>query len=318
MHRTTSLAACRSTGFRTGLARHMLVRASLGRRFAGWKALRLIAVAALACTEFESGTDELTEGAGPTDTRTGALMPAVGRDWSCVGPLRTEAMVARDNTDAVRLVQSIQVLSLVAGTVPRGATVRGCAQRDLSCVTPLTEALPVDEEGWVDVPLYDGFDGYIEVTAPNNMPVMHFYQEPLRSMSRIDSVPLGLVELPVLAQLTGALGTPQNSDFALLALRAFDCQGDPAPGVRFTVDKPTVPFYFVAGLPSSQATETDGDGLGGFINVPIGITVVDASLSSGEVDFTQPRTVFTRPGWMTSLRWIAKDIFPVDESTPAP
>jgi hypothetical protein len=85
----------------------------------------LIVAVTLACTEFEPGTDELTGNAELSDTSAGALMPAVGRDWSCVGALRSEAMVARDNTDAARLVQSLQVVSLVAGTVPQGASVRG-------------------------------------------------------------------------------------------------------------------------------------------------------------------------------------------------
>lgn len=274
--------------------------------------LSLVGFAALACTEFEPGTDELTEGDGLADMGTGALMPAVGRDWTCIGTRTPEPMVARDNTDAVRLVQSVQMLSLVNGTVPPDTTVRACAQRDLSCATPLTASLPVDAQGWVDMPLFDGFDGYLEVRSPTTIPMMLFYQAPLRGTSRTDEEPLGQVEVPVLAQLTTAIGTPQDPGLGLLVLRAFDCKGDPAPGVRFSVDKPAVPFYFVAGLPSSQVTETEVSGLGGFINVPIGITVVDATLTSGEADFTDARTLFTRPGWMTALRWNAKDITPVD------
>ncbi len=270
--------------------------------------LSVVALLALACTEFEPGTDELTEGGELAEMGSGALQPAVGRDWSCIGPRRPEPMVARDNTGAARLVQSVQVLSLVAGTVPPDTTVRACAQRDLACATPITAALPVDAQGWVDLPLYDGFDGYLEVRSPVIIPMMLFYQAPLRGTSRTDSEPVAQVEVPVLTQLTTAIGTPQDPNLGLLVLRAFDCSSDPAPGVRFTVDKPAVPYYFVAGLPSSQVTETEGSGLGGFINVPIGITVVDAILSNGEADFTEPRTLFTRPGWMTALRWIAQDI----------
>lgn len=280
--------------------------------------LSFVALAALACTEFEPGTDELAEGEGFTDAPTGALMPAVGRDWSCLRELRAESMVVRDNTNAARLVQSVQVLTLREGTVPPQSVVRACAQRDLTCDNPLTASLPVDAQGWVDMPLFDGFDGYLEVTSPSTVPMMLFYQEPLRGTSRTDGEPLAQLEVPVLAQLSAALGAPQESTLGLLILRAFDCNGDGAPGVRFTVDKPAVPYYFVAGLPSSMATETDGSGLGGFLNVPIGITVVDGSLSSGEADFTLPRTLFTRPGWMTALRWIAKDIIPADEAEQSP
>lgn len=281
------------------------------------KVLSWGALAALACTDFEPGTDELPQGESFADTSSGALMPAVGRDWSCIGTRTPEPMVARDNTGAARLVQSVQLLSLVMGTVPPGTVVRACAQRDLSCATPLTAALPVDAQGWVDMPLYDGFDGYLEVTSPSTIPMILFYQEPLRGASRTDEEPVGQVEVPVLTQLTTAIGTPQDPNLGLLVLRAFDCKGDPAPGVRFTVDKPAVPYYFVAGLPSGQVTETEVSGLGGFINVPIGIAVVDATLTSGEADFTQPRTLIMRPGWMTALRWNAKDIVPTDDTPQA-
>lgn len=278
----------------------------------------LIGIAALACTEFEPGTDELTENGGVADTSAGALMPAVGRDWTCLGELRAEPMVARDNINPARLVQSVQVLTLREGLVPPESVVRACAQRDLACDNPLTPSLPVDAQGWVDMPLFDGFDGYLEVTSPSTVPMMLFYQEPLRGTSRIDGEPLAQLEVPVLAQLSAALGSPQQAELGLLILRAFDCNGDGAPGVRFTVDRPGVPYYFVAGLPSSMVTETDGSGLGGFLNVPIGITVVDGALTSGEADFTLPRTLFTRPGWMTALRWIAKDMFPADAPSAPP
>ena len=133
--------------------------------------LSVLALAALACTEFEPGTDELTAGGeGPTDTSSGALTPAVGRDWTCLGELRADPMIARDNTNPARLVQSVQVLTLREGRVPPETVVRACAQRDLACDSPLTAQLPVDAQGWVDMPLFDGFDGYLEVTSPSTVP----------------------------------------------------------------------------------------------------------------------------------------------------
>jgi hypothetical protein len=259
---------------------------------------------ALACTPFEPASDELPEQPGFVDMRTGSLMAPAGRDWSCIRQLQPDPTVARSTANAARLVQSLQVLSLAAGTVPTAASVRACAQRDVNCTVPLTANIPLDAQGWVDLPLYDGFDGYLEITGPQIVSTLLFYQDPLSAESRRDTTPLGVVETALLPMLTAAIGTPQDPALGLVTLRAFDCNNDPALGVKYTIDKPSLPWYFVAGLPSSAVTETEGSGLGGFINVPLGITVVDAALSSGERDIALPKTLLVRANWMTDLRLI--------------
>jgi hypothetical protein len=259
---------------------------------------------ALACTPFEPASDELPEQPGFVDMRTGSLMAAAGRDWSCIRQLQPDSTVTRSTANAARLVQSLQVLSLAAGTVPVATNVRACAQRDVNCTAPLTANIPLDAQGWVDLPLFDGFDGYLEITGPQIVSTLLFYQDPLSAESRRDTTPLGVVETALLPMLTAAIGTPQDPALGLVYLRAFDCNNDPALGVKYTIDKPSVPWYFVAGLPSSAVTETEGSGLGGFINVPLGITVVDAALSNGERDIALPKTLLVRPNWMTGLRLI--------------
>jgi hypothetical protein len=243
-----------------------------------------------------------------------ALMPSAGRDWSCIGTLRTEPTVTRAVGNAPRLVTSLQVLSLVAGTVPQGVTVRACAQRDVSCSAPLTPPIPLDAQGFADLPLYEGFDGYLEIVGPQIISTLLFYQGALSAAAR-DSTALGVVETTVLPMLTAAIGTPQDPLLGLVYLRAFDCRGNGAPGVRFTIDRPSTPWYFVSGLPSAVPRETDESGLGGFINAAEGITVVDASLSSGEKDIAVPKTILVRPNWMTGLR-ILPALLPEDQRAP--
>ncbi|MEY4548080.1 MAG: hypothetical protein RL685_4275 [Pseudomonadota bacterium] len=262
-----------------------------------------LCLAALACTEFEAGSDELQGSGGSTDTRLGALTPEVGRDWSCIGALvQGDTGIARPIANAARLVQSLQVLSLAAGSVPPDVTVRACTQQDVGCVNPVTSSLPLNAEGYVDLPLYEGFDGYLEVTGPTIVSALMFYQYPLNASSRRDTTPLGIVEKAVLPMLTQAIGTPQDPGLGLLALRAFDCSNEEAPGVQYVIDRPGVPWYFVAGLPSGVPVETDRSGLGGFLNVAAGTSVVRISLSSGEREIALPKSLLSRPGWMTVLR----------------
>lgn len=265
----------------------------------------------LACTPFEPGTDELPDPnaasnsttTSNTNTAIDPLTAEMGRDWSCIGPLSTDQPVIRPSTNAARLVQSLQLLSLAAGT-PAIGNVRACAQRDVNCTNPITPSVPIDAQGWVDLPLYEGFDGYMEITGPDLVSTILFYQDPLSPASRRDFTPVGMVEKQLLPMLTSALGTQQDPQLGLVYLRAFDCKSDPALGVRYSIDKSSVPFYFVSGLPSSAVTETEGSGLGGFINVASGIAVVNATLSSGAKPIALPKTLLVRPNWMTGLRII--------------
>jgi hypothetical protein len=285
------------------------------------KILSLSALAglALACTPFESGTDELADpNAGSADMAAtnmaiDSLTAEPGHDWSCIGALNSPPMVARSTANAARLVQSIQILSLVTGAVPRGVTVRACAQRDLECSNPVSASVPLDAQGWADLSLYDGFDGYVEIQGPEIVPTILFYQDALSLEARRDTTPLGVVERQSLPMLTAAIGSQQDPQLGLVYLRAFDCENEPAVGVHYTIDKPSVPFYFVAGLPSGTRTETENSGLGGFINVPTGIAVVNAELSSGAKPIALPKTLLVRPNWMTGLR-ILPPLGPGDDS----
>ena len=261
---------------------------------------------ALACTPFESGADELQDpnatSASNTNTAVDSLTAEKGHDWSCIGSLSSPPMVARSNANAARLVQSLQILSLVTGAVPNGISVRACAQRDLECSNPVSGSVSLDAQGWADLSLYDGFDGYLEIQGPEIIPTILFYQDALTLESRRDTTPLGVVERQRLPMLTAAIGSQQDPQLGLVYLRAFDCKSEPAVGVRYSIDKPSVPFYFIAGLPTGATTETESSGLGGFINVPTGIVVVNASLSTGAKPIAVPKTLLVRPNWMTGLR----------------
>jgi hypothetical protein len=183
--------------------------------------------------------------------------------------------------------------------------VRACAQRDVECAEPLTDNLPVDGEGWVDVPLFEGFDGYLEVTGETVMSTVLFYAGPLAPGTEVDHTPLALIEVGRLPALSGATGTAQDPSLGLVVLRSFDCRGDAAPGVSFSIDKPGFAWYFVGGLPSSTAVATAPEsGLGGFINVDPGVAVVNAALPGSSLPIAKPKSVLVRRGWMTAMRFL--------------
>lgn len=252
------------------------------------------------CTPFEPGSDELT---AETPSLSAATSTG-GADWSCLNLPRPEAAVVSPR--APQLLQSLQVLSSATNLVPPNVSVRACAQRDPECLAPLTPATPIDAEGWVDLTLYEGFDGYLEITADTLVPTMLFYADPLDADRSVDTVPVGVVENAVLPSLAQAIGTSQSPELGLVYLRAFDCQGVAAPGVTFSIDRAGSAFYFVGGLPSATASETSAFGLGGFVNVGPGVVVVDAELPALGRSLASAKSLLVRKGWMTGIRFIPR------------
>lgn len=252
-----------------------------------------------ACTSFEPGTDEV---APPEQTIQRNL--ELGPNWACLpdeAPLPVPYITAPGS--ARRIVRSVQLLDLVTSSPIPGLSVRACAQRDLECAEPVTEPLPVGDDGWLDVPLYDGFVGYLEITGESVISTALVYPDPVSGPDPYTQ-PFALVGRDLLPLLTGAIGTPQSADQGLVALRALDCEQQDARGVRYSIDRPGVPWYFVGGLPSGSATETADSSLGGFLNIAPGIAVVSASLLPSLREIVAPTSVLVRAGWMTVVRFV--------------
>ena len=191
----------------------------------------MVCSAALRCSRFEPGTDELSVGPNEATDQVQAELEPDGLDWSCLVEAPADEPENRVRPpDSGRLVASLRLLSLLTGAAIPGMVVRACAQADVDCASPLSDYLPASEDGWVDVPLYPGFNGYLEVLADTALPSIVFFSRPLSLETSVDTVPFGLVETNILPSLSGATGSQQDPSLGLVWLRAFDCQG--LPGVR--------------------------------------------------------------------------------------
>jgi hypothetical protein len=268
------------------------VRLSLGLGALGW---------ALACTPFEPGSDELNQ--SPNETVQEDLAP--GRDWSClVGDAEPQPLfVSADG--APRLIHSMQLLGISTGVALPGLRVRACALRDVDCASPLTEDIAVGLDGWVDVPVYEGFDGYMEVVGEAIIPSMLFYADRLHRGGQAEQEPHGLVEREALPGLSRAIGLAQSEDLGIVYGRAFDCQLDDARGVSYSIDRDGSAWYFVDGLPSAMVNETADSSLGGFLNVDAGVVALTAELR-GVRQIGTAESVLVRGGWVTGLRFVPK------------
>lgn len=248
------------------------------------------AALALACTEFESGSDSVDVsplGAG-----------AQGGVWSCLTPNQEPAAPPVFSGTANRVIYSVQVIDLSTGQTYPDAVVRACGIADINCENPVTDRLTVDAEGWVDLPLFQNFIGFLEVESSSAVPYLFYLTDPLSGS--LTEYPLAIISRASLAPLVELLGVSLQAGTGVFAARVFDCEGNTASGVALSSDSEGTPWYFADGLPTASTGVTSSDGLGGFVNMQPGLAMVDMTAPGG-ISIAGPQSVVIRPGWLSAV-----------------
>lgn len=203
----------------------------------------------------------------------------------------------RAGEGAPRVVYTLQFVDLSTGANYPDVRVRACGIADITCLTPVADYVQVDARGYVDLPLFEGFLGFLEISSPQILPSLMFLTEPLEPRLGPE-FPYGLISIDSVPPLLELLRVAQEPNTGIFASRVFDCDGNLASDVSFA--GPGFSYYFVGGLPSAAATGTDPDGLGGFVNVPAGLAMIDA-LAPGGRSIAGPQSIVIRPGWLSSF-----------------
>jgi hypothetical protein len=244
------------------------------------------------CSAYEPASDTL-----PVDTVTGLTPTAPGESWGCLSSTQEPAPVPAFAPEGNRVVYSVRFIDLSTGRIYPDAEVRACGVADINCAEPVTETFRVDAEGWVDLPLFENFAGFLEVTSSEAVPYLFYLTEPL--VESTVEYPIVTVSLASLGPLVELLGVNVEPGTGFVALRAFDCDGNTAAGATVSATSDGVSWYFVDGLPTSRGTATGTDGLGGFVNVPPGLAVVDLKAPNG-LSIGGPQSFTVRPNWVSS------------------
>lgn len=240
------------------------------------------------CSDFKPGTDTLSSN--------GSTLALLDPEWGCLAATETPATLPVSARSVGRVVYSIQVIDLSTGQVYADARVRACGVADINCENPVSDSLPVDADGWVDVPLFRDFTGFLEVTSSAAVPYLFYLNEPLAE-STIE-YPLTLVSLASLGPLVQLVGVQPQQETGVVAIRSFDCLGNTASGVSLVSNNPGTPWYFVDGLPSGGVSQTSAEGLGGMVNVAPGLAVVDVRAPTG-LSIGGPQSVVVRANWLS-------------------
>lgn len=249
------------------------------------------------CTDYKPGSDTFSE--------LGALQGPPGEgepDWSCL----REAPPPPPPPGVVgeTVIYSLQLIDLSTLEPYAQVPVRACGTTDVGCAVPVADVTS-DEAGWVHLRLREYFEGYLEINSPSAVPyIFYLPQVPLRTMTDDG---LLMISRNTYAGLLAAFDLEDDPTLGGIAVRAFDCQGDPAAGVTLTSAADGLGWYFDETLPSVERQETDRTGLGGFIGSKPGVSVLEAKLPDGTSIVR--RNLNVRAGWMTAgyLKPIAAD-----------
>ncbi len=255
----------------------------------------LIALFWGACTTFEAGDQRLLP-----ESDESPLQPESPGDEDprgCLGEPVPEPMLVSVASQE-RWVLSAQVLSLTTGEAVAGVRVRACVLADVTCATPVAD-VSATLDGWVDIGLLTSFNGYLELTGPGILPTLVYFTR-LSASSLSYQNPLVVVETDLVAPLANVVGATFDPDLGILVVRAFDCQGRPFAGVQVTHNRGGIRWFFVDGLPSRDAEVTGAEGMGGFINVEPGVSLVSVQTVQGDY-LARDKSVVIRPGWFTTI-----------------
>ncbi|MEY2934592.1 MAG: hypothetical protein RL033_5341 [Pseudomonadota bacterium] len=266
--------------------------ATCSLRLFSWLALAWTACGALGCTEFADGTDELAAaetalGAAPVD------------DWACLAESSSSPPVPVDRNRP--LTYRGTWLDIGTRAPPPNLRARACGIADPTCSEPLTPFVAADASGVVQLTLYHGFVGYLEVTSDVTVPTMAFFPVTLTADTSSvfqELVPRTLVQPTDFVNLALLNGITLEPTAGYLAIFALNCAGKLTENVEFSLNNQgsAVRFYFSNNFPSITLQSTTPDGQGGFVNVPGGVVTVAATRVATR-ELVRTASIFTRSGW---------------------
>jgi hypothetical protein len=221
--------------------------------------------------------------------------------WACLGrssppPVLPGGVSAAPT--AGKAIVELSVRGLVEETPVTTARARLCRRLDLACTQPISPSFIPDATGTFVLEVELGFDGYVEIVAPERVPGLYVFYPPVSGDRAVPFLPL--VRPVELAQFATLGGRPVVEGRGHVMLGAYDCRLQAAAGVFLSssdADQRTSPFYLVGKLPSLTAPGTDVSGRGGLINLRPGPATVTGFLGDGREIATL--SVVLRPNSIT-------------------
>jgi hypothetical protein len=191
----------------------------------------------------------------------------------CVDPLFQCFSQPQPLASSEPAVVRLKLLSYADQKPVTDLKVRVCAIADLACNTPLDVQTSYDEQGMLTIGGLENRARYsIRFTGKDasGMPLLeheYFMQRPVVGLTpeadKLEMVPESLVNV-----LASAAGTTWRPEQGLVLAQIFGCDLKPLANVSLTDNRPAGLFY-LTGAASTSLTQTDGSGVGGFVNMEV-------------------------------------------------
>jgi len=258
-----------------------------------WRAGAGLALAwgAAGCTALASGGDTLEAVPNqPASAAADAMSPTnADPKWGCLDAMEAPRAVALRPTVSF----SLHLYDPTSQATPPGSSVRACNRFDLDCAAPVDGPAEPAQDGLIHLTLPQGFAGFLEVTSPAIIPALYFFSPALESDRQDEFIVVGFDTARALAS-SGSINL--DPELGMIAVRTMDCTGELSGGVEFSNKKGGVPFAFVDGLPVVGYVVSSSDGIGGFVNVPPGLVVLQGQ-EAGSARISGTASVVVRKGW---------------------
>jgi len=295
------------------------------------KILESVTLASLVgCTQLASGTD-----------RGEPLMTAPPPDpaWDCLSEPPKVPDLPANPPDYIAFVVPIFDVAHPPSAVP-DLKVEACQVSDADCTAPLPapaySRMDVPQPGVpVPIPTYiivfpytPMITWYLKLTTPppadpkafpDYLPFEYYFEGPLvqpngdplpNGIPAVYGQPINMLSAKDADRFAAGIKQTRDTTAAIIALRAMDCTGTPAAGVRLTLDPNVgIPFTFLSSLALSTdpPAPTDASGILGFANIPLPLpnttsltpTVTLQGISPDSVNYGEIAARI-RPGQVTS------------------
>jgi hypothetical protein len=253
--------------------------------------------------------------ASPSDLMVSSTSDQAPGRWACLGtewPPPSEPLP--------RVTYATKVEDWVSASPPKDLTVCMCSYQDipettpgLRCSAPLPPTgciMPNDTTPNVNVavtlPSREVFT--IEFLTPNTIPVAMSFNHML-TQDTMGVPAIRLLSFEVMQYIAQSFALIVNPILGSVLLRVYDCNGEPAPDVHFTLDdgansSDLLSYAFRGGSPTYlRPSVTDATGQFGFQNVSPGAVMVRAFLADATESLEDDReigsvTFMVLAGWI--------------------
>ncbi|MEP7051014.1 MAG: hypothetical protein ABJB12_11700 [Pseudomonadota bacterium] len=188
-------------------------------------------------------------------------------------------------------------VSFAAG-VPDDPTpfeISACKRLDSTCKSPVGGPIHADNGETIELEVPTGFQGFLQVTNPDTVSSMVFLGQKVQKDTKFWDLSIPTpVDVKLLGIATG--GTKVEPSLGALVMIARDCDRNRLAGVVASNSTGGTGYYFSAMAPDNTLMATTEEGAAGFVNVPIGSSILGGTYNGRPLS---PTSVESRAEWFS-------------------